>query len=85
MQENPKVQELRMFFNLLESASTSALDRLEVLTETLRELLPGFADTYQKQSKAQAKRREEQRLSIDGGVPQSRHQPIDLLQDLFGK
>jgi hypothetical protein len=83
--ENPKIQELRTYFNTLDTATASTLDRLEVLMETLRTLIPGFDAAYQKQTERQAERRTEQRSSRGAPSPQARHQPIDLLQDLFGK
>jgi len=48
---NEPKDSLRRYFTMTEQASTEALNRIEALVETLREILPGFKEEYSRQSK----------------------------------
>jgi hypothetical protein len=81
--DDPK-ESLRRYFTMSEQASSVALDRIEAIVETLREIVPGFKEEYSRRSKLQGERRAEQAKHI--GDP-SRHSPdhiVQIFQQLFG-
>ncbi|MGC2477898.1 MAG: hypothetical protein WA485_26405 [Candidatus Sulfotelmatobacter sp.] len=81
--DDPK-ESLRRYFTMSEQASTVALDRIEALVETLREVLPGFKEEYLRQSKLQGERRAEQAKHTSDPSLHSPDRLIQMFQQLFG-
>jgi hypothetical protein len=82
--ENPE-QAVRMYFLMSEQASAEALNRLEILVETLRVLLPGFSAEHLKQSGLLAERRAEQEENRDVMPQHKTDRLIQSFQQLFGR
>lgn len=83
LMEDPK-ESLRRYFTMSEQASSEALNRIEVLVEALRELLPGFKEEYSRQTKLQGERRVGQARHISDS-PHRADQLIQTFQQLFGR
>jgi len=77
---NDPDQVLRNYFNMTDQGITAALDRLEVLVETLRKAVPGFIEEHQRQSQKQAERRAEQARQLSGALTDKPDQLIDALR-----
>jgi hypothetical protein len=56
---NDPNESLRRYFVMSEQASTETPNRIEVLVETLREVLPGFKEEHSRQARLQGERRAE--------------------------
>jgi hypothetical protein len=82
--EDPK-ELLRRYFITSDQATSEALDRIEVLTETLRKIVPGFNEEHSRQARLQAERRVEQAKSIDAPSPHRIDQLIETFQQVFGR
>jgi hypothetical protein len=81
---NDPKESLRRYFLMSEQASTVAIDRIEVLVETLREVVPGFKDEYLKQSKLQGERRAEQAKSTGDPSPHRADELVQMFQKALG-
>ena len=51
MRQPKEIQQLNMTLNLLQNSVNSALTQVEVLTETLREILPAFEKAHKSHAK----------------------------------
>jgi hypothetical protein len=85
MRQEDQIQQLRTFFNLLESGNVSALNQLEALTETLREMLPGFVEKHAEVRGRLTDARNVGKSSTDGATPLPEHRAVDLLLDLLSR
>jgi hypothetical protein len=83
MRKMPKIQQLTVILNGIESGVSSSLDRIEILTETLRAMFPEFAKEHTKQVVALRRRRAAQKRD-SGALPNELKRPVvALLQDVF--
>ena len=83
MIDDPK-ETIKRYLLIYEQVMKASSDRIEVLTETLQELLPGFTEECLKQSEAQAKRRSEQAKSLGDQPRLSAENLFPIIEKMLG-
>jgi hypothetical protein len=83
--ENDSKQALRNYFTMLDQAVNAPLEDIQLIKETLDELVPGFLDLYKKKVQQQIDTRAEQRSDKDVSAPPRADQLIQSLQSFLGK
>ena len=83
MRQPKEIQQLNMTLNLLQNSANSALAQIEVLTETLREILPAFEKSHKSHiKKLMSRDSANRRLLFDRGHQLSTP-IIDLLDSVY--
>lgn len=85
MEQMPKIQQLNVALNGLESGVRSSLNQLEALTETLRAMFSEFDKNYKKQREVLRKRDAAQRRQLSGKGPVLGNPLVGLFEDVFQK
>jgi len=78
-----QIETLRLYLVMTDQGIHTSLNRIEVLTETLREIVPGFAEEHAKQVQKQAERRAEQEKLLAGQPTLSADHIFEIVQRLL--